>query len=81
MLKLDESSELAKGIFWVKDIDNVSDSLIYFDIPCDTEGNVTSHKFQPNAKSCSVSSLTWYVCKPKTIPERRKPISLPPKVF
>lgn len=50
MSLLKESSELAKGIFWVKDTDNIEDSIIYFDIPCDTNGNATTD-FISNAKS------------------------------
>ena len=45
------SLELSKGIFWVKDINNISDTMIYFDIPCDTEGNSTNDDFISNAKS------------------------------
>lgn len=47
---LKESSELSKGIFWVKDVNNIRGSIIYFGIPCDTNGNATNN-FVSNAKS------------------------------
>ena len=34
-----EDSHLQRGIFWIKDINNISDSKLYFTIPCDTNGN------------------------------------------
>ena len=39
---LEEDTQLYKGIFLVKDIDNISGSQLYFQIPCDSNGNVTS---------------------------------------
>ena len=38
-MELKESRDLYKGIFWVKDIDNIYSSGIYFTIPCDSNGN------------------------------------------
>lgn len=62
-----ESSELSKGIFWVKDIDNIEDSIIYFDIPCDTNGNATTD-FISNAKSGTTYNHenTWKTLSSKT---------------
>lgn len=51
MLNINESSELSKGIFWIKDIDNIKDSIIYFDIPCNSNGDIESNEFVSNAKS------------------------------
>ncbi|MCM1507682.1 MAG: hypothetical protein NC177_11190 [Ruminococcus flavefaciens] len=33
-----ESSQLYRGIFWIKDIDRIYDSGLYFRIPCDKNG-------------------------------------------
>lgn len=49
-MKILESRELSKGIFWIKDINNIADSAIYFDIPCDSEG-VPETTSDLNAKS------------------------------
>lgn len=38
-MKLLEYRELAKGIFWVKDADNIEDTGIFLDIPCTSDGN------------------------------------------
>lgn len=37
---LNEDSQLYKGIFWIKDIDNIDDSKLYFQIPCNSNGDV-----------------------------------------
>lgn len=37
-MKILESRELSKGIFWVKDCDSIKDTGIFLDIPCNTEG-------------------------------------------
>lgn len=38
-MKILESRELSKGIFWVKDASNIEDSGIFLDIPCTPEGD------------------------------------------
>lgn len=40
--KLNEYSELCKGIFWFKDLDDIYSNDIYFQIPCDEYGNSTN---------------------------------------
>ena len=38
---LNEDSNLYKGIFWIKDTDDISSSKLYFQIPCDSNGYIT----------------------------------------
>ena len=45
MVYLRESRDLSRGIFWITDIDNIDNNKLYFQIPCDKNGNVQS---QPN---------------------------------
>lgn len=40
-LLLDEDKDLYRGIFWVPDVDDVQSSQLYFQIPCDSDGNVS----------------------------------------
>ena len=35
-------TQLYRGIFWITDTDNLYDSAIYFQIPCDCNGNITA---------------------------------------
>lgn len=37
-MKILESRELSKGIFWVKDVSNIEDTGIFLDIPCTSDG-------------------------------------------
>ena len=39
-LYLKEDSQLYKGIFWITDSDNIYSNQLYFQIPCDTNGNI-----------------------------------------
>lgn len=34
-----EETQLQRGIFWIKDINDISASNLYFTIPCDSNGN------------------------------------------
>jgi hypothetical protein len=43
---LKEDKQLYRGIFWIKDVDNVSDSDLYFLIPCDYYGNIDDIDFR-----------------------------------
>lgn len=45
MVYLRESRDLSRGIFWITDISNIDNNKLYFQIPCDKNGNVQS---QPN---------------------------------
>lgn len=38
-MKILESRELSKGIFWVRDANNIEGSGIFLDIPCTPEGD------------------------------------------
>lgn len=38
-----EDKDLYRGIFWITDIDNIEDSDLYFQIPCDSDGNVNDN--------------------------------------
>lgn len=37
-----EDSNLYRGIFWIKDVDDIESSDLYFQIPCDLDGNISS---------------------------------------
>lgn len=37
---VNEDSQLYKGIFWINDIDDINSSKLYFQIPCDSYGNI-----------------------------------------
>lgn len=37
-----EDSTLYKGIFWITDVDDVESSELYFQIPCDSNGEIDS---------------------------------------
>lgn len=40
MNKINEDSQLYKGIFWITDLDNISNNELYFQIPVDFLGNI-----------------------------------------
>lgn len=40
---LKEDSQLYRGIFWIKDIDNIDKSDLYFQIPCNSDGTNDSN--------------------------------------
>lgn len=40
---LTEDRNLYRGIFWIPDIDNIYNSDLYFQIPCDSYGNIDSN--------------------------------------
>ena len=40
-ITLFEDSNLYRGIFWIPNINNLYDSKLYFQIPCDFEGNIS----------------------------------------
>lgn len=50
IVKILESRELSKGIFWIKDPRNIENSGIFLDIPCTPEGDAFDRS-DLNAKS------------------------------
>lgn len=40
---INEDSTLYRGIFWIRDIDNINDTDLYFQIPCDSNGEIDSN--------------------------------------
>jgi hypothetical protein len=44
-IQLNEDTNLYRGIFWIKDIDNIEQSDLYFQIPCDNNGNINDPEF------------------------------------
>lgn len=44
-IQLNEDTNLYRGIFWIKDIDNIEQSDLYFQIPCDSNGNINDPEF------------------------------------
>lgn len=42
---LNEDTSLYRGIFWIPDIDDVESSEFYFQIPCDSNGNINDPDF------------------------------------
>lgn len=53
---LKEDMELHKGIFWVKDPDNISESFLYFTVDCTADGESI---FDPTIQYSSNSGLTY----------------------
>lgn len=45
-----EDSQLYKGIFWIKDLEDIDNNELYFQVPCDTYGNIDSN-IELNSKS------------------------------
>lgn len=41
-VSLYEDRDLYRGIFWIPDVDDVYNSQLYFQIPCDYDGNISS---------------------------------------
>ena len=39
-LMLTEDSNLYRGIFWIPDVNNVEQSQLYFQIPCNSNGDI-----------------------------------------
>ena len=50
---LKEDRSLYRGIFWIKDIDDVYNSGLYFTIPCDGNGDINDPDFHINDLSSS----------------------------
>lgn len=48
---INEDSQLYSGIFWIKDINNISSSDLYFQVPVDMYGNPQGDTSHLNAKS------------------------------
>lgn len=46
-----EDSNLYRGIFWIKDIDNIDNSDLYFQIPCNSDGIIDNEFSINNAMS------------------------------
>lgn len=46
-----EDRDLYKGIFWVKDIDNIESTDLYFQIPCDMNGDVDTEAISTSYSS------------------------------
>lgn len=42
MIVHNEDTNLYRGIFWIKDLDNLYNNDLYFQIPCDSNGNIDS---------------------------------------
>ena len=40
MQLINEDSQLYKGIFWIKDVDDIAQSILYFQIPVDASGTI-----------------------------------------
>ncbi len=51
MYQINEDSQLYSGIFWVPDIDEISDNTLYFQVPVDFDGNPIGDTTHLNAKS------------------------------
>lgn len=77
--RLIESFDLYKGIFWITDLENISNNKLYFQIPCDSDGQIISNDFISNAKSGTTYNheKTW-----KSLPNKvtqRKPFNYFPR--
>ena len=59
---LTEDRSLQRGIFWVKDIDDISKSFIYFSVPCNNTGENLIDPEEYNASKDGLShnhENTW----------------------
>ena len=57
-----EDTDLHKGIFWIKDTDDIENSILYFTIDCDSNGNNISNPEEYNASKDGLSynhKNTW----------------------
>ena len=43
---MNDDTQLYRGIFWITDTDNLYASAIYFQIPCDCNGNISGAVFE-----------------------------------
>lgn len=44
---LNENTNLYRGIFWIPDIDDIYSSYLYFQIPCDENGDIHNFEISP----------------------------------
>lgn len=51
-----EDTQLYRGIFWIRDVDNVDKSELYFTIPCDFNGDINDPEFQISSTMSSTGS-------------------------
>ena len=51
MQQVNEDTQLYKGIFWITDLDNISNNKLYFQIPCDLDGNPLNNNLDLNSKN------------------------------
>ena len=53
-----EDSALYRGIFWVTDMNNVSGSKLYFQIPCDSNGDIVDN-FTISTQMSSANTVNY----------------------
>ena len=51
-----EDTHLQRGIFWIKDIDNIYSSNLYFTIPCDANGD---NMYDPEIEFTSKNGISY----------------------
>ena len=68
---LNEDKQLSKGIFWIKDADNISDSDLYFNVPCTSTGeriyDDSGYQFLTSKDGSTHNHETLWNTLPKTI--------------
>lgn len=47
------NKNLYRGIFWITDIDDIYSSILYFQIPCDSNGNINGSDFEISSEMSS----------------------------
>ena len=48
---MEESFDLYKGIFWITDLEDIENNDLYFQIPCDLDGQIINNELDLNAKT------------------------------
>lgn len=56
---LKEDRQLYRGIFWITDIDDLYNSKLYFQIPCDENGDISDVDFTISDKMSSTGSNNY----------------------
>ncbi|MBO7212289.1 MAG: hypothetical protein J6V44_14985 [Methanobrevibacter sp.] len=56
---LKEDRQLYRGIFWITDIDDLYNSKLYFQIPCDENGDISDIDFTISDKMSSTGSNNY----------------------
>lgn len=68
---LKENRDLSKGIFWVKDIDDIENSILCFSVDCDKNGEVLSTNSLTSKSGISFNHKVTWSMLPSSITENK----------